>query len=227
MDQQTFDAIKQFYGLICLIITFIFALNSSHNYLERRELPPFSRLLGIGILGWSAYIALFSEPYNPLDDWIITVPLIYLALITHNEQDWNGSKDISMIYFLSGIIATISISIANDGGMDLVGDIGDWPLSSMLFISFLVLGLLLLRRFILENEFVVWDISLLASIVILAYPILYLFGGSTVNDPNVYSGSQLDNLGIDYYLYSTILLSLSLICKIYLTIFHDSKARAR
>ena len=84
MEASTFDNIKNIYGLACIVIAFAFII----PVVRQDKQLTINRMLGIGILGWSGYIALSQSvsEYNPLDDWIITVPLIYLSLITINPD---------------------------------------------------------------------------------------------------------------------------------------------
>ena len=233
MDEQTFVGLKDIYGLLSLAIAMIFVVASLHDYRSNKEFPKLNRLLGIAILGWSAYIALFSEPFNPVDDWIITVPLIYIALINHNEKHSILSPStFTILYVAMGIIATISIYLLREGEVDfsLILDAGFfYTLPGFLFSSFIILGALLffnsnLDYNLLNTQYklsILLKFPFVASSVILLYPILFYFGNATLTEPSVYEGSPLAGLGIDFYLYSTIILSLSIICKIWLTIYHD------
>ena len=65
-----------------------------------------------------------------------------------------------------------------------------------------------------------FEYQVFVAYIILFYPLLYFFGNATVSDPRVYYGSSLDELGIDFYWYSTILVGLSVFCKILLSIYH-------
>ena len=230
MEASTFDNIKNIYGLACIVIAFAFIIP-----VMRQDKPlTINRMFGIGILGWSGYIALSQSvsEYNPLDDWIITVPLIYLSLITINPDTRTAFEigpsqakikfSYRNLYVLMGIIATISIAIARDGNFDLDsmnsqnGDAIVW------WLLFMVAGVMVINGTIQgiyegERDF---DYPQLVSIIILLYPVLYFFGNATVSDPRVYYGSSLDELGIDFYWYSTILVGLSVFCKILLSIYH-------
>lgn len=221
MEASTFDNIKNIYGLACIVIAIAFII----PVVRQDKQLTINRMFGIGILGWSGYIALSQSvsEYNPLDDWIITVPLIYLSLITINPDTrialslFNLKFSYRNLYVLMGIIATISIAIARDGNFDLDsmnsqnGDALIWLL------TFWLAGMMLIVGFWFESEF---EFPQLVSIIILLYPVLYFFGNATVSDPRVYYGSSLDELGIDFYWYSTILVGLSVFCKILLSIYH-------
>tara|TARA_Y100001972_G_scaffold42156_3_gene52014 strand:+ start:1280 stop:1978 length:699 start_codon:yes stop_codon:yes gene_type:complete len=221
MEASTFDNIKNIYGLACIVIAFAFII----PVVRQDKQLTINRMLGIGILGWSGYIALSQSvsEYNPLDDWIITVPLIYLSLITINPDTriafslFNLKFSYRNLYILMGIIATISIAIARDGNFDfdsmntLDGDAIVW------FSLFIIAGLMVIFGVLSDRDF---EYPQLVSIIILLYPLLYFFGNATVSDPRVYYGSSLDELGIDFYWYSTILVGLSVFCKILFSIYH-------
>lgn len=220
MEASTFSNIKNIYGLACIVIAFAFII----PVLRQDKRLTINRMFGIGILGWSGYIALSQSvsEYNPLDDWIITVPLIYLSLITINPDTriafslFNAKFSFRNLYVLMGIIATISIALARNGDFDFDsmntqdGDV------LVLYLLFLLAGLMLIvGSFDLESDY-----SQLISVIILLYPILYFFANATVSDPRMYYGSSLEELGIDFYWYATILVGLSVFCKILLSIYH-------
>jgi hypothetical protein len=222
MEATVFANIKNIYGLVCIIITFAFII----PVLAGDKRLTINRMFGIGILGWSGYIALSTNlsEYNQLDDWIITVPLIYLSLITINPDTriafslFNVKFSFRNLYILMGIIATISIALARNGDFDFDsmnsqdGDAIVWFLMFFLAGAMLVVGVLNLK-----GDF---EYPQLVSIIILLYPLLYFFGNATVSDPSIYYGSSLDELGIDFYWYSTILVGLSVVCKILFSIYH-------
>lgn len=227
MEASTFDNIKNIYGLACIVIAIAFIIP-----VVRQDKPlTINRMFGIGILGWSGYIALSQSvsEYNPLDDWIITVPLIYLSLITINPDTriaftlFNIKYSFRNLYVLMGIIATISIALARNGDFDLDSMNSQNGDAIVLWLLFIVAGLMVFSGVVLgddETQTFPDDYTHLVSILILFYPILYFFGNATVSDPRMYYGSSLDELGIDFYWYSTILVGLSVFCKILLSIYH-------
>ena len=229
MEASTFDNIKNIYGLACIVIAIAFII----PVIRQDKQLTINRMFGIGILGWSGYIALSQSvsEYNPLDDWIITVPLIYLSLITINPDTRIAYKfgpsqaqikfSFRNLYVLMGIIATISIAIARDGNFDLDsmnslnGDAIVW------WLLFMIAGLMLIVGALSDGELDrSFEYPVFVAYIILFYPLLYFFGNATVSDPRVYYGSSLDELGIDFYWYSTILVGLSVFCKILLSIYH-------
>lgn len=225
MEASTFDNIKNIYGLACIVIAIAFIIPVVR---QDKELT-INRMFGIGILGWSGYIALSQSvsEYNPLDDWIITVPLIYLSLITINPDTriafslFNLKLSYRTLYILMGIIATISIALARNGDFD-VDSINSQDGDSLIwYVLFILLGLMLvIGNMVIPNNLSEFDYTKLVALLILLYPILYFFGNATVSDPRMYYGSSLDELGIDFYWYSTILVGLSVFCKILLSIYH-------
>jgi|SaaInlV_125m_DNA_1040241.scaffolds.fasta_scaffold01109_10 hypothetical protein len=211
MDASTFANYKDIYGVIALSLAIAIGISITRNGIT------VNKILGIAILGWSSYISLTQSNYDPLDDWIITVPLIFISLIYNLYLRYQDDQDntesaifdayvVGVLYLITGVIATLSIS----QGMD-----GPTGLYSWFFVIYVI------RFTYFEKIFDGW--WGLINFTILLYPILYLLANSTVSDPTEYASSRLDNAGIDFYEYSTILLSLSFICKIGLTLWHITK----
>lgn len=208
MDLEDLELIKNIYGWFCIAL---FAFWGG-EILIRNKPGTTQRLLSMGIVGWSGYISLGSEAESIdfLLDWIITVPLIFLSLSYNGmAEGWRYNT------LLLGFVSLASILLAGD----------DFDLPTLLTFVAILWGLLFIRGLgattRMESDFSRFSMWEKATYVLLiAYPILFFLAGSTVNDMDAYAGSMLDDWGIHYNTYATILILLSVVCKIGLSIYH-------
>lgn len=216
MDLDELELIKNVYGWFCIAL---FAFWGG-EILFRNKPGTTQRLLSMGIVGWSGYISLGSEAASIdfLLDWIITVPLIFLSLSYKGiGEGWRYN--------------TLLLGFVSIGAILLAGDDFDYPtlltVVAILWVLVFIRGMIGItgRSGLLvpgdETDFSRFSMFEKATYVLLiAYPLLFFLAGSTVNDMDAYAGSMLDDWGIHYYTYATILILLSVVCKIGLSIYH-------
>ena len=228
MELADLETIKDIYGWICVGL---FVLWGGGILVGNRP-GTTQRLLAMGIVGWSGYISLTSdaESIDFLIDWMITVPLIFLSLSYKGMAEGWRMNTLAL-----GFVSIAAILLAGDlaeGEGQLTGL--DLDYSLLLTITFVVWFALFVRGiqpFTMprsqmkasgeSSDFEEFSmVEKITYILLLAYPILFFLAGSTVNDITAYEGSMLDDWGLHFYSYITILILLSVVCKIALSIYH-------
>jgi len=231
MELSELETIKNIYGSICVALFIFWAFQPLGIGRKPPTLPITThRLLAMGIVGWSGYISLTSnaESIDFLSDWLITVPLIFLSLSYNGlSEGWKNNT------LLLGFISIAAILSARNGS---VGDLDKGLIQvviALIWLVFWVRGLGLSFRqssgsgsFRLTASGSVEDYSQFSMyekatyILLLAYPILFFLAGSTVFELRLYEGSILDDWGLHFYSYVTLLILLSCVCKIGLSVYH-------
>lgn len=222
MELSDLESIKNIYGWFCVGL---FVLWGGGILVGNRP-GTTQRLLAMGIVGWSGYISLTSdaESIDFLIDWMITVPLIFLSLSYKGMAEGWRMNTLAL-----GFVSIAAILLAGDlaeGEGQLTGL--DLDYSLLLTITFVVWVALFIRGIqpLLRSSGSTGDfaefsmVEKITYVLLLAYPILFFLAGSTVNDITAYEGSMLDDWGLHFYSYITILILLSVVCKIALSIYH-------
>lgn len=222
MELSELETIKNIYGWICVGL---FVLWGGGILVGNRP-GTTQRLLAMGIVGWSGYISLTSdaESIDFLIDWMITVPLIFLSLSYKGMAEGWRMNTLAL-----GFVSIAAILLAGDlaeGEGQLTGLDLDYSLlltiTFVVWIALFIRGIQpLLRTSGSSGEFAEFSmVEKITYVLLLAYPILFFLAGSTVNDITTYEGSMLDDWGLHFYSYITILILLSVVCKIALSIYH-------
>lgn len=223
MSEETYDFVRTIYISVCLLVV----LWITYRAVRSRKIG-LSDTFGVAILAWSAYVAtgpedaIFSTSHdlNLYHDWLITVPLIFIsyAVFKHVETDHSSGGNL-LEFALLGATSFIVIALAlySDTGEPLSEQMGVLALG---LLPFALWGYLVARILMNPDTYFVSMFERLTVFVILFYPLLWALAGYTIITESSYGGI-LEDAGLSWFDYQSLLISLSFICKVALVVYHS------
>lgn len=222
MSEETYDFIRTIYIAVCLIVV----LWITYRAINSRKIG-LSETFGVAILAWSGYVASgpedaflsTSHDLNLYHDWLITVPLIFIsyAVFKHVETDHSSGGNL-LEFALLGATSFIVIALAlySDTGEALSEQMGVLGLG---LLPFALWAYLVARILMNPDTYFVSMFERFTVFFILLYPLLWALAGYTVITESSYGGI-LEDAGLSWYDYQSLLIGLSFICKVALVVYH-------
>ena len=157
---------------------------------------------------------------NLYHDWLITVPLIFIsyAVFKHVETEHESGGNL-LEFALLGATSFIVIALAleADNGEALSEQMG---LIGLAVLPFGLWAFLIARVLMDPQRYFVSMFERFTVFFILLYPLFWALAGYTVIDESAYGG-LLDEIGLSFWDYQSLLIGLSFVCKIGLVLYHS------